>query len=848
MSNILEGLNREQKEAVLQNKGTVLVLAGAGCGKTKVLTTRIANLVQSGVSPYEILAVTFTNKAAKEMVERLSKMVGEDKAKKMWIGTFHSISGRILRTDIQEYIDENGKSYDNKFVIYDETDSNSILKTAIKNCNLDEKIYQPKLLKTIISNAKNKMQDAYTFATRARDYRTEKYAKIYMEYQKQLLANNALDFDDMLVLAVKLLEKSQVVREKYFNRFKHILVDEFQDTNLCQYKMIKSLYTNDLEEDDIPPEKSLCVVGDVDQSIYSWRGADYKIILNLQSTFRKTHLIKLEQNYRSAETILEAANAVIENNKQRISKNLYSNLGHGSKLSLYQANDEADEALNLVREVKRLSLTKSLSDMAVLYRTNSQSRAIEEACMANNVPYKVVGGLKFYDRKEIKDLIAYLKLIYNPSDSQSLKRIINVPKRSIGPATVDKLLEIADKTESKFVDILKEIEEYDEFSTGVKTKLASFYNMLDDFQKAFYKMDLPAFIGYVLDKSGYIQDIRENEDETTAEGRIDNLQEFISVAKEFTPQDNDVLGEFLSQVSLVSDIDSYVDDTQALTLMTLHSAKGLEFDTVFLSGLEEGIFPHSRSLDAPAEMEEERRLMYVGITRAKKYLYLSYAKRRKMWGDYKYYNPSRFLSEIPQDLLEYNESSQSTSSQPNYTFKKAVDTIKTNRSSYSTSSSSSSSGFNSDGSIKSVTTFGKGFVAPQKRVQHITSFVVKSKNNQANAEARKKQEEERMKELLENNPIKKMLMEKKMREAQEAEAKKVNTPSSEELNIQRNENTTTTTLNTEFKSGDRVFHSKFGVGKVCDIKVIGSSSMIIVDFGSQGQKALDAAFAQLKKF
>ena len=310
MSNILEGLNREQKEAVLQNKGTVLVLAGAGCGKTKVLTTRIANLVQSGVSPYEILAVTFTNKAAKEMVERLSKMVGEDKAKKMWIGTFHSISGRILRTDIQEYIDENGKSYDNKFVIYDETDSNSILKTAIKNCNLDEKIYQPKLLKTIISNAKNKMQDAYTFATRARDYRTEKYAQIYMEYQKQLLANNALDFDDMLVLAVKLLEKSQVVREKYFNRFKHILVDEFQDTNLCQYKMIKSLYTNDLEEDDIPPEKSLCVVGDVDQSIYSWRGADYKIILNLQSTFRKTHLIKLEQKLMHT-TVIRSSNQIL---------------------------------------------------------------------------------------------------------------------------------------------------------------------------------------------------------------------------------------------------------------------------------------------------------------------------------------------------------------------------------------------------------------------------------------------------------------------------------------------------------------------------------------------------------
>ena len=827
MSNILEGLNREQKEAVLQNKGTVLVLAGAGCGKTKVLTTRIAHLVQSGVSPYEILAVTFTNKAAKEMVERLSKMVGEEKAKKMWIGTFHSISGRILRTDIQEYIDENGKSYDNKFVIYDDTDSNAILKNALKICNLDEKIYQPKLLKTIISNAKNKMQDAYTFATRARDYRTEKYAQIYMEYQKQLLANNALDFDDMLVLAVKLLEKSQVVREKYFNRFKHILVDEFQDTNLCQYKMIKSIYTNDKEEDEIPDEKSLCVVGDVDQSIYSWRGADYKIILNLQSTFKKTHLIKLEQNYRSAETILEAANSVIENNKQRISKNLYSNLGRGSKLSLYQANDEGDEALNIVREVKKLSLTKQLSDMAVLYRTNSQSRAIEEACMANNIPYKVVGGLKFYDRKEIKDIIAYLKLIYNPSDSQSLKRIINVPKRSIGPATVDKLLQISDETDSKFMDILKDIEAYDDFSAGVKTKLTAFYNMINDFQNAFYKMDLPAFIGYVLDKSGYIQDIRENEDETTAEARIDNIQEFISVAKEFVPQDSDILGEFLSQVSLVSDIDSYVDETQALTLMTLHSAKGLEFDTVFLSGLEEGIFPHNRSLDNLTEMEEERRLMYVGITRAKKYLYLSYAKRRKMWGDYKYYNPSRFISEIPQELLDYNESEYTPSYQNNYTFRKAVDTIKT-RTTLSE---------NSDGSIKSVSSFGKGFVAPQKRVQHNTSFVVKSKNNQINTEARKKQEEEKLKDLLENNPIKKMLLERKQREAQEA-TKSTTEETTSKPNIQ----------NSNLKSGDRVFHTKYGVGKIVDIKEIGESSMYIVDFGSQGQKALDATFAQLKKF
>lgn len=827
MSNILEGLNREQQEAVLQDRGTILVLAGAGCGKTKVLTTRIANLVQSGVSPYEILAVTFTNKAAKEMVQRLSKMVGEDNAKKMWIGTFHSISGRILRTDIEDYRDEEGRSYDNKFVIYDDDDTTKLLKNAIKTCNLDEKIYQPKLVKTIISNAKNKMQDAYTFATRARDFRSEKYAQIYMEYQKQLMANNALDFDDMLVLAVKLLENSEKVREKYFRRFKHILVDEFQDTNLCQYKMIKSIYTNDKDEEEIPTEKSLCVVGDVDQSIYSWRGADYKIILNLQSTFRKTHLIKLEQNYRSVGTVLEAANAVICNNKQRISKNLYSNLGRGHEISLYQANDEADEALNLIREVKRLSLTESLSDMAVLYRINSQSRAIEEACMANNIPYKVVGGLKFYDRKEIKDIVAYLKLIYNTSDSQSLRRIINVPKRSIGPATVEKLLDISTKSEIKFMDILAEIDKYDEFSAGVKVKLTEFYNMISDFKDAFNKMDLPAFVGYVIDKSGYMQDIKNNEDETTIETKTDNLQEFISVAKEFQPTDTDILGEFLSQVSLVSDIDSYVDETKALTLMTLHSAKGLEFDTVFLSGLEEGIFPHSRSLNSPSEMEEERRLMYVGITRAKKNLYLSYAKRRKMWGDYKYYNPSRFLQEIPQELLEYNES-QYQSSQSSYTFNKAVSSMKSRVPSVKTSSLSE----NADGSIKSVTSFGKNFVAPKKNITHNTSFVVKSKNHEAIAQERKQRDEERIKELLENNPIKKKLMERKRLQELENEKQSMYSSSSPQ----------------DFAIGDRVFHSKFGVGKITNIQDVAGAKMYIVNFSSQGEKALDAAFAQLKKF
>ncbi len=821
MTNILDGLNREQKEAVLQDRGTVLVLAGAGCGKTKVLTTRIANLINNGVSPYEILAVTFTNKAAKEMQQRLSSMVGEDKSSKMWIGTFHSISGRILRSDISEYKDENGLSYNNKYVIYDDNDSNNILKNAIKHLGLDEKIYQYKLIKTIISNAKNKMLNAYDYATKARDFRTERYAQIFMEYQKQLQNNNALDFDDMLVLAVKLLENSDTVREKYFKRFRHILVDEFQDTNICQYKLVNAIYTNNQDEDQIPNDKSLCVVGDVDQSIYSWRGADYKIILNLQSTFKKTHLIKLEQNYRSAETILEAANSVIENNKQRISKNLYSNLGKGNKICLYNAANESDEALNLVREVKRLSITESLSDMAVLYRTNSQSRAIEEACMANNIPYKVVGGLKFYDRKEIKDIVAYIKFIYNPSDSQSLQRIINVPKRSIGSATVDKLISIFEKSGDNFLEILQNINDYEDFSQSVKQKLSVFYNIILDCQSAYYKMDLPSFISYILDKTSYIKDIQENEDESTAETRIDNLQEFISVAKEFVPQDSDILGEFLSQVSLVSDIDSYVDDTNALTLMTLHSAKGLEFDTVFLAGLEEGIFPHSRSLDSPSEMEEERRLMYVGITRAKKNLFLSYAKKRKMWGQDKYYSPSRFVAEIPSHLISYSESDYITSSSSNssYTFSKAVDNIRSKNISE-----------NPDGSIKSVSSFGKNFIAPQKKLQHNTSFVIKSKSNLQKQEEKKQQQEDNIKKFLEDNPMKRRL--------QEIEQKN---------NIKQSDSISQNKLSS-FQINDRVFHSKFGLGNIIDIQQIGSSSMLIVDFGSQGKKALDASFAQLKKF
>lgn len=816
MTNILDGLNREQAEAVVEKNGTLLVLAGAGCGKTKVLTTRIAQLVQSGVSPYEILAVTFTNKAAKEMVERLCSMIGEDKAKKMWVGTFHSISGRILRTDIDKYVDENGRKYDKSFVIYDETDSLAIIKNALKTLNLDEKVYAPKLVKTTISNAKNKMQDAYTFATRARDYRSEKISLVYTEYQKQLQLNNALDFDDMLMLAVKLLETSTEVREKYYNRFKHMLADEFQDTNLSQYQMINAIYSNFQPEENIK-NKSLCVVGDVDQSIYSWRGADYKILLNFQSTFPNAKLIKLEQNYRSVETILTAANAIIDNNTQRLSKSLYSNLGKGEEIEIYESNDEADEATFVIRNIRRLLKDNSLGNFAVLYRTNSQSRAIEEACIAAGMPYKIVGGQKFYDRKEIKDIVAYLKLIYNPCDSQALRRIINVPKRSIGPTTVQKLIELAINNEVSIFDILSSINDYDDFSSGTKKKLISFVELIEKFRRNMSNLSLPEYITYLLEESGYLAELKA-EDSIEAEARIENLQEFINVAKDFEPtEEGNDLGEFLSQVSLVSDIDGYDEETESLTLMTLHSAKGLEFDIVFLTGLEEGIFPHSRSINSLSEMEEERRLMYVGVTRAKKKLFITHANRRQMWGEYKYYNPSRFLSEIPSNVTSRNTSAPSAEASTN-TFKSAVNKIR------------SLSDATPSGRIVPTGSFGKDFVAPQKR-----AFVVKNKENEVKRELKREEkkasDDEKIKKLLEDNPIKRMLEEKRAKEL----AQSTDKPQNQDTQ-------------SSFKSGDRVFHTKFGMGHVKEVKNIGGSDMYVIDFGSQGQKALDASFANLKKF
>lgn len=843
MENILDNLNKEQREAVQTIQGPLLVLAGAGSGKTKLLTSRIAYLIQNGVKPRNILAVTFTNKAAKEMKERLGNILGENVVKYMWVGTFHGICGRILRENIENYSFQSGKRLDKNFSIYDENDSNAVIKQAIKKLNLDDKVYQPKLVKSVISNAKNKMQDAYTFATFARDFKSQKIAAIYEEYENALNNNNAIDFDDMLLLTVKLLEQCKEVRQLYYDRFQHILVDEFQDTNMAQYKLINMLYTN--LEPEIPDERSLCVVGDVDQSIYSWRGADYTIILNFQKDFKKTKLIKLEQNYRSTANILNVANAIIENNTERVDKVLYSQKGDGELIDYYEAQDEADEANFIASRIKQDS-GGDYNRYAILYRTNSQSRALEEACMAAGIPYRIYGGLKFYDRKEIKDIIAYLKLIYNPDDSQSFRRIVNVPKRAIGDTTVKALSDFADSKDVSLFEAIKEIEE-SELSPRVQSKLKDFAELILKFKNAVGSYSLQEFVTLVIEKSGYLAEL-QSQNTPESEADIENLQELVNVAGEFVPEESDnALGEFLQQVALVSDLDGMDDISNNVTLMTLHSAKGLEFPIVFLAGCDEGVFPHQRTFNIPSEMEEERRLMYVGVTRAEEKLYLSSAKRRQMWGEYKYYNPSRFIDEIPRQLLNSIGFEGSTSGTS--TFQNAVSKAKTGKSDFSYSAAQS----DSYGYVKPSSGFGKGFVAPTRglatgnsqsdRQRQNSSYynqpqrtpsrtiLVKSKEN-------KQRDEEKVKEFFKDNAIKRMLEEKRQKERmqQEAEAER------------QKKMETTTPIEYVFNEGERVFHDKLGIGHIKEVTQIGDSMMYTIDFGRQGVKAMDAAYAKLKKF
>lgn len=844
MENILDNLNKEQREAVETVRGPLLVLAGAGSGKTKLLTSRIAYLIQNGVRPRNILAVTFTNKAAKEMKERLGNILGENVVKYMWVGTFHGICGRILRENIENYSFQSGKRLDKNFSIYDETDSNAVIKQAIKKLNLDDKVYAPKLVKTVISNAKNKMQDAYTFATFARDFKSQKIAQIYEEYENSLNNNNAIDFDDMLMLTVKLLEQCKEVRQQYYDRFQHILVDEFQDTNMAQYKLINMLYTN--LEPDIPDERSLCVVGDVDQSIYSWRGADYTIILNFQKDFKKTKLIKLEQNYRSTANILNVANAIIENNTERVDKVLYSQKGDGELIDYFEAQDEADEANFIASRIKQDS-GGDYNRFAILYRTNSQSRALEEACMAAGLPYKIYGGLKFYDRKEVKDIIAYLKLIYNTDDSQSFRRIVNVPKRAIGDTTVKNLSDFADKEDISLFAACQRIEDAVEIPPRTRSKLKDFSELILKFVNAKDSYSLQDFVTLVIEKTGYLAEL-QSQNTPESEADIENLQELVNVAGEFVPEEADnALGEFLQQVALVSDLDGMEDISNNVTLMTLHSAKGLEFPIVFLAGCDEGVFPHQRTFNIPSEMEEERRLMYVGVTRAEEKLYLTSAKRRQMWGEYKYYNPSRFIDEIPPQLLNKIGFEGSTSGTS--TFQNAVSRARTGKSDYSYSAAQS----DSFGYVKPSSGFGKGFVAPTRGLATGKSHNDRQRQNSSysqqphrtpsrtilvKSQTNKQRDDEKIKEFFKDNAIKRMLEEKKQKERMQQ---------AEDAERQRRMETTTP-IEYVFNVGERVFHDKLGIGHIQEVTQIGDSMMYTIDFGRQGVKAMDAAYAKLKKF
>ena len=813
MGKLLGNLNKEQLQAVQTIKGALLILAGAGSGKTKVLTTRIAYMIENGVKPWNILAVTFTNKAAKEMKERIGNIIGQDKVKSMWVGTFHGICGRILRENIDKYNSPTGKKLDKNFTIYDDADTNQIITRIVKKLNLDEKIYATKLVKSIISNSKNKMLDFDMVYRSARDYKGQKIASIYEEYEKTLTANNAIDFDDMLMLTVRLLEQNAEVRQKYYDRFQHILVDEYQDTNLAQYKLVNMLYTNCLA--DVPAERSLCVVGDVDQSIYSWRGADFKIILNFQHDYKDVKLIKLEQNYRSTSNILNSANAVIENNEQR----------EGEKLSYYLASDESDEANYIARNIKK-NAYGNYNQFAVLYRTNNQSRALEEACMASGIPYRIYGGIKFYDRAEVKDILAYLKLISNTEDSQCLRRIINVPKRGIGETTLKNLSDFASERDISLYEAIKICDECENLNAKTCAKLKNFAEFIYKLSQAVNSYSLKDFMTLLIEKTdylSYLQDTYKDSDEYN--DHKGNLQELVNVAEEFHSEDEtDKLSEFLQQVALVSDLDSMNEEANNVTLMTLHSAKGLEFPTVFIAGMDEGIFPSQRTLQTPSEIEEERRLMYVGITRAKEKLYLVSSKRRQTWGEYRYYNPSRFIEEIPKNLIESFESDGYSDSSS--TFRSAVSTAKTTRSSISA---------DSDGYVRPSSGFGSNFVAPQKRGLSVTNpsnrtpnkaIIVKSAIN-------KKREEEKIQAFLANNKIKRMVEERKERLAKENEQR-------ERINSR--------TINEVFEVGQRVFHAQMGVGYITNVIKSDGSVMYTVDFGSSGKKAMDALYAKLKKF
>lgn len=638
---LIQGLNPMQKEAVLHTEGPLLILAGAGSGKTRVLTHRVAWLIEEkNVAPWNILAITFTNKAAKEMKERIEKLVGT-RALDVWIGTFHACCVRILRREIERI------GFDSNFIIYDTVDQETVIKDCLNQLGYNDKNFPPKQMLAQIGRAKDELidPDSYTEMVGS-DFRLRKVAKIYALYQKKLKTNNALDFDDIIMYTVRIFSQFPEVVDYYQGKFKYILVDEYQDTNTAQYTLVSMLAQQ---------HRNICVVGDDDQSIYGWRGANIRNILDFEKDFKDCYVVKLEQNYRSTEKILNAANQVIQNNRGRKPKTLWTKNNPGDPIRLYHAQDEREEAWYTATVIQREveSGARKYGDYAILYRINAQSRVYEDAFMKTGVPYKIIGGHKFYDRKEIKDIIAYLRTIHNPHDDISLKRIINVPKRGIGKTTIDKAESLAMSRDVSIYSILLEAHGISELSRASQ-KLKSFVDKLARLRTIAPYTELTEWIKTVIDETGIVQEL-ELEGTEEAKSRIENIREFQSVALEFvrtSEEENPSLEDFLAQISLVADTDNIDSQPDRVMLMTMHSAKGLEFPVVFLGGLEEGLFPSYRSIGEESEMEEERRLCYVGITRAREQLYMTCAKCRMLFGNTTYNRTSRFLDEIPGNLFD----------------------------------------------------------------------------------------------------------------------------------------------------------------------------------------------------
>ncbi len=648
---LLSSLNPEQRDAVVHTDGPVLILAGAGSGKTRVIAHRIAYTVQQGLArPHEVLAVTFTNKAAEEMRQRVALLAGGDTSG-MWISTFHSLCARLLRREAPAI----GLSRD--FVIYDSSDQLSVVKQALRDLKIDDSFVQPRAALARISQAKNTMAGPESFVSW--NPRDEQIGRVYAYYISALQNCNALDFDDLLLKTVHLFETSTHTRDRYSEQFRFVMVDEYQDTNRPQYLLVRRLAGR---------HRNLCVVGDPDQSIYKWRGADLKNILDFERDFPDTYIVRLERNYRSTQMILDAASAVISQNRNRKEKRLWTDRKGGAKILYFRGGDELEEADFIMRSTRRALSEDPEHVVAVLYRTNAQSRAIEDALMRAGMAYRVVGGVRFYERREVKDSLAYLKVIINPHDDVSLRRIINVPARGIGKGVLDGLeslpppaeppplfsagLDPTTSVNSMWTRLLRAIDER-LLPSRAMASLAAFRDLIVALTDVARRDPVSIAVGKMLDQSGYLSDLREERSEE-AEGRIENLMELVSAAREYENRDPEAsIGGFVDQLSLLSDIDEAQGSADARTwLMTMHSAKGLEFPVVFIAGLEEGLFPHSRSREDEAELEEERRLCYVGMTRARTRLVLTSAARRRVFGDYQTTEPSRFLEEIPQELIE----------------------------------------------------------------------------------------------------------------------------------------------------------------------------------------------------